>query len=305
MNYTTFPDLHQTQTQTPVSDYTLSIPSYPHYISYPQNPNPSSSEPEPGLNPPGVDSYTPLTTTNSITHLGHEPIPNYSYGHAQVVDSSSLVGSSVYHLDPNAHNWAASYYGNDPVTYGAVTTTPLNVSEQLAAAYPNPAWWINTTTQPHGNETWKKYPKKVKTSIVQPAYCEVCKIECTSVEVLHQHKLGKKHKKNLETLRESLKPFQSHPSGSSDPFIGPQVQNDTSKSASGSKSKRKTVETPEDLEKKKRKVLEGGAAAEAVRICAVCNVVCNSAIVYEYHLKGQKHAAMMKKASEHTQSNVI
>ncbi|OIW05409.1 hypothetical protein TanjilG_28874 [Lupinus angustifolius] len=288
MNYTTFPDLHQTQ--TPLVNYTLSSPSYPHYVSYPQNPNPSSSEPslgthvgtapEPGLNPPGVDSYTPLTTTNSITHLGHEAIPNYS-----------LVGSSGYYLDPNAHNWAASE---------AVITTPLSVSEQLAAAYLNPAWWINPTTQPRGNETWKKYPKKVKTTIVQPAYCEVCKIECTSVEVLHQHKLGKKHKKNLETLRESLKPFQSHPSGSSNPFIGPQVQNDTSKSASGSKSKRKTVETPEDLEKKKRKVLEGGAAAEAVRICAVCNVVCNSAIVYDYHLKGQKHAAMMKKVSEHT-----
>ncbi|KAE9595280.1 hypothetical protein Lal_00018850 [Lupinus albus] len=303
MSYTTFSDLHQTQTQThtPISDYTLSIPSYPHYVSYPQNPNPSSYEPslethvvEPGLNPPGVDSYTPLTATNSITHLGHEAIPNYCYGHGHVVDSSSLEGSSVYYLNPNSQNWAAS----DSV----VTTTPLNVSEQLAAAYPNPAWWINTATQPRGNETWKKYPKKVKTNIVKPAYCEVCKIECTSVEVLHQHKLGKKHKKNLEALRESLKPFQSHPSGSSNPFIGPQVQNDPSKSASG--SKRKTAETPEDLEKKKRKVLEGGAAAEAVRICAVCNVVCNSAIVYGYHLKGQKHAAMMKKASELSQSNV-
>lgn len=179
---------------------------------------------------------------------------------------------------------------------------PSNGLEQIAVANPNSTWGINTMTQPHGNGTWKKHQKKAKTKVVQSAYCEVCKIDCTSKEVLDQHKLGKRHKKNLEKLRESLKPPQVHPSGSSNPVIGPQLQNDKSKSVSGNKSKRK-LETPEDLEKKKKKVLEGGAAAEAVRICAVCNVVCNSETVYNFHLAGQKHAAMIKKASEHTKSS--
>ncbi|XP_061365964.1 uncharacterized protein LOC133309223 [Gastrolobium bilobum] len=328
MDYTTWPESQQNQ--TPLSSYPPSVPSsYPQpssfttqYPSYPQNPNPSSSIPqsslvthggtllEPGLNPPGVDSYAPLNSNpNIITHLGHEGLPNFLYGHthSHVVDSSSLVASSGYYLDPNTQNWAAReavrQYGANPVSHGAGISVPSDGSEQLAFANPNSTLWTNTTTKPHGNGIWKKHLKKAKTKIVQSAYCEVCKIDCTSKDVLDQHKLGKKHKKNLEKLRESLKPTQVHPSGSSNPVIGPQVHNDKSKSDSGQKSKRKTVETPEDLEKKKKKVLEGGAAAEAVRICAICNVVCNSETVYNYHLSGQKHAAMVKKASDHTRSN--
>lgn len=178
---------------------------------------------------------------------------------------------------------------------------PPNGSEQLAMANPSSLWWTNTTTQPHVNGTPKKNQKKTK--VVQPAFCEVCKIECTGKEVLDQHKLGKKHKKNVEKLRESLTPTQVQPSGSSKPLIGPQLPDDKGKSISGNKSKRKKVETAEDLEKKKMKVLEGGAAASAVKICAICNVVCNSETVYNYHLAGQKHAAMLKKASGHMQSS--
>jgi len=181
---------------------------------------------------------------------------------------------------------------------------PSNGSEQLAMANPSSSlWWTNTTTLPHVNGILKKNQKKAKTKIVQPAFCEVCKIECTSKDVLDQHKLGKKHKKNVEKLRESLTPTQVQPSVSSKPLIGPQLPDDKSKSTSGNKSKRKKVETAEDLEKKKMKVLEGGAAASAVKICAICNVVCNSETVYNYHLAGQKHAAMLKKASGHMQSS--
>lgn len=176
---------------------------------------------------------------------------------------------------------------------------PSTGSEQMAIA--NQTWWANTITQPPSNETWKKRPKKTK--IVQSAYCEVCKIDCTSKDVLDQHKLGKRHKKNLDKLKEALRLPQAPPSASSNPVIGPQPQGGKSKSGS-SKSKRKSMETPEDLEKKKKKVLEGGAAAAAVKICAICNVVCNSETVFNYHLAGQKHAAMMKKqASQHMQSN--
>ncbi|KAF7803056.1 zinc finger RNA-binding protein-like [Senna tora] len=185
---------------------------------------------------------------------------------------------------------------------------PSTGSEQLAVANPSATWWANATAQPqpqpqpHANGAWKKYPKKVKAKIVQSAYCEVCKVDCTSKDVLDQHKLGKKHKKNLEKLREALKPPPVPPPVSSNPVIGPQPQAEKGKSGgkSKNKSKRKAKETPEDLERKKKKVLEGGAAAEAVKICGVCNVICNSETVYSFHLAGQKHIAMLKKqASEH------
>jgi hypothetical protein len=41
------------------------------------------------------------------------------------------------------------------------------------------------------------------------------------------------------------------------------------------------------------KVLQGGAVANAMRTCAICNVVCNSDTVFKFHVAGQKHASMV------------
>ncbi|XP_054800678.1 uncharacterized protein LOC129304874 [Prosopis cineraria] len=327
MDYTTVPGLQPNPTPAPLSSYPQSVATYfpascpPHYQLYLQNPNPSSVDPQPqssiatqefhcgtaaesGVNPPAVPSYAPLAS-NLVGHLTHEAHADYSYAHNPIADSSS-----GYYFDPNVLNWAAReavrQFGADPLGYGAAIPVASTGSEQLSTANTNSAWWANTTTQPHGNGAWKKRPKKPKTKVVQSAYCEVCKIDCTSKDVLDQHKLGKKHKKNLEKLKEALRPPQVpvSPAASSNPVIGPQPAASNPvivpqavgvKSKSGGKGKRKAIETPEDLEKKKKKVLEGGAAAEAVKICTICNVVCNSETVFNYHLAGQKHAAMMKK----------
>lgn len=171
---------------------------------------------------------------------------------------------------------------------------------------------------PQGNGSKKKQPKKPK--IIQSAHCEICNIDCNSKDVLDQHKLGKKHKKNLEKLKE-LNASASLPATELKlPPIGPQPypnqQNAANEltvpknvSAVGSlvttepdsivtvrKSRKKAAcETPEGLELKRRKVVDGGAAVEAIRTCTLCNVVCNSDMVFKYHLAGQKHAAAMKK----------
>ncbi|KAL5728307.1 hypothetical protein ACHQM5_001406 [Ranunculus cassubicifolius] len=39
----------------------------------------------------------------------------------------------------------------------------------------------------------------------QIAWCELCRVDCTSVEILEQHKNGKKHKKNLQRFEELQK----------------------------------------------------------------------------------------------------
>ncbi|KAA8530421.1 hypothetical protein F0562_005130 [Nyssa sinensis] len=129
--------------------------------------------------------------------------------------------------------------------------------------------------------------------IGQSAWCEVCKIYCNSKDVLDKHKLGKKHKNNLEKLKEAIAPFPCALAESYNPASGPQENPDKGKSVSWQKTK-KASEPVEDLETKIRKVLEGGAAADAVRTCAICNVVCNSETVFKYHLAGQKHGAMME-----------
>lgn len=60
------------------------------------------------------------------------------------------------------------------------------------------------TNQVQRRHPGKKGPKKTK--CVQHAWCEVCKIDCTSSGVLDQHRLGKKHLKNLEKLKAKLAP---------------------------------------------------------------------------------------------------
>lgn len=54
-------------------------------------------------------------------------------------------------------------------------------------------------------------------------------------------------------------------------------------SATGTKTKFK------DLETKKSKVIQGGVAAESVRVCTLCDVVCNSDKAFASHLAGEKH----------------
>jgi len=50
-----------------------------------------------------------------------------------------------------------------------------------------------------------------------------------------------------------------------------------------------TANTTADLESKKRKVIAEGAAPDSVRVCSICDVVCNSDTVFAHHLAGEKH----------------
>ncbi|XP_027333329.1 zinc finger protein 346-like [Abrus precatorius] len=144
---------------------------------------------------------------------------------------------------------------------------------------------------------WKKSPKKIK--VDQSAWCDVCKIKCNSRDVYIVHLCGKKHMKNLEKLSKpkidagDVTAVVNALQETAKPIIGPQEKPGTDKP--------KSQKAPEmDIETKKRKVVEGGAAEASVRICTLCNVVCNSQTVFDTHLVGHKHAAMAKKQGEST-----
>ncbi|KAL9438482.1 hypothetical protein AB3S75_024203 [Citrus x aurantiifolia] len=148
------------------------------------------------------------------------------------------------------------------------------------------------------NSFWTRGAKKPK--VVQSAWCEVCKINCNSNDVYVKHLQGKKHQKNLENL-DKAKNSTSAPASlpapaATKPIIGP-TEKPVANNSSGVDVQKlqKRAATEEDLETKKRKVVESGAVAQAVRVCTICNVVCNSETVFTYHLAGQKHAAMVKK----------
>lgn len=153
----------------------------------------------------------------------------------------------------------------------------------------------------HGIGPWNKAPKKIK--VAQSAWCEVCEINCNSRDVYIVHLSGKKHLKNLEKLS---KPKIDAGAGAAagaaairgnalqcttNPIIGPQEKPGTDKP--------KSQKAPEmGIEAKKLKVVEGGASAAAVRLCTLCNVVCNSQTALNAHLAGHKHAAALKKQAE-------
>lgn len=140
--------------------------------------------------------------------------------------------------------------------------------------------------------SWKKRVKKAK--FVQSAWCEVCKINCNSTEVYTKHLLGKKHLKNLEKSEKTKSDTCSSTSNTAEAktndIIGPAENPEANKG--------KRAASTENLETKKQKVMEGGSSAGAVKVCTICNVVCNSQTVYNSHVGGQKHAAMLKKHGE-------
>lgn len=181
----------------------------------------------------------------------------------------------------------------------------------------------NVTSSLSINQKVGSQKKKIKT--VQSVWCEICKVDCNNKSILDQHKLGKRHKKNLRKLvaenvsiltqSSSQTPAQAPasanilpapttlalpPSVSTASVIVVPIGNlDVVKPVSGQKARKKAAAN-EDLETKKRKMLEGGVAAKDVRMCTICNVVCNSEVAFTDHLAGQKHATMMKKSASAT-----
>ncbi|KAJ4841150.1 hypothetical protein Tsubulata_016910 [Turnera subulata] len=290
MEYTTWPEMLQNPNPNPNPnpDPTYSSSQCSYYPSLPQNPDASQ-----------FYAYTDPTVTATATSTNTP----YQFAHG-------------YYLDPNSLNRASQeaswQYGSDPAGYTAAGTVtaalPSNGSEQLAISHMGSSTWTSFAThQAPINGAWKKLQKKTK--VVQSAYCEVCKVDCNSKEVFDQHKLGKKHKKNLEKLKVAaagsttsvgpnirvIQELKTAAAGNSIPIIGPQENPQHVTTGNGKKGKKKASAPAADLETKRRKVVEGGAAVEAVRTCSICNVVCNSETVFRLHINGQKHAAMLRK----------
>ena len=53
------------------------------------------------------------------------------------------------------------------------------------------------------------------------------------------------------------------------------------------------VANDQELERKKQKILNAGAAVDSLRMCTICNVACKSHEVFSKHLSGRRHAAQV------------
>ncbi|KAH6823575.1 putative endonuclease or glycosyl hydrolase with C2H2-type zinc finger domain-containing protein [Perilla frutescens var. hirtella] len=184
--------------------------------------------------------------------------------------------------------------------------------------------------------------------------CELCKVECNTLEILQQHMNGKKHKKKLKVfeelqninervicrrteqtstieLKSEVLPQPDRVEGSGTQQLQPEVLpsqeiNEESKVA-GEKRKVEEVEPPEESAKKMRvdhaehtghvlkRKLRGGKSNRKKRtsdrakrlvqppepkqvaplVCELCNVKCESLVVFQSHLVGKKHKSKAKR----------
>ncbi|EFH40981.1 hypothetical protein ARALYDRAFT_496271 [Arabidopsis lyrata subsp. lyrata] len=107
--------------------------------------------------------------------------------------------------------------------------------------------------------------------LVEPLLCKVCQISFTNKDAYKSHTYGKRHRKNLELQSGKSKNI----------LVGP---------AEPSK------EVLEKHKKNKKVLIEGRAKTNADFACRLCNVVCQSQIVFDSHLRGQKHANMLSQS---------
>ncbi|XP_020581434.1 zinc finger protein 346-like isoform X2 [Phalaenopsis equestris] len=121
-----------------------------------------------------------------------------------------------------------------------------------------------------------------KKSAFQTFTCEVCKIDCNGQQTLYTHKMGKKHKANLQNLQEKTTPKPSAASAG---------HNETA----NLESLKKKPSGKEGVQVEREKVVQGGDAEESIMICNLCDIACNSKAVYELHVNGRKHLSMIKK----------
>ncbi|GJS62372.1 zinc finger, C2H2-like protein [Tanacetum coccineum] len=155
-------------------------------------------------------------------------------------------------------------------------------------------------------ESLKKDDKIVISHEAKPT-CEICKISCDTDEMLKIHSTGRKHKKNLKKLEKTSVLHKHVPtthdggeiatSMAADQLQG-SLKDDKNVNGDGSIRKGKRSGSQMDLETKKQKIMQVGTAPASLRACTVCSVVCNSPKVFDFHMAGQKHAAMVAKQAK-------
>ncbi|GFZ16521.1 hypothetical protein Acr_25g0009300 [Actinidia rufa] len=188
-------------------------------------------------------------------------------------------------------------------------------------------------TADNSTQTLKQASAALNKRPPQAAWCELCRVDCTSFEILEQHKNGKKHKKNLQRLEELQSASKSVSVAGPNPEIGREVEenkqtlpdNLTTESSNGENKveaetfnveENSTLNNPSRGSKRKMRGGRGGKrmkTSDGPRrpveppkpkvviplICDLCNVKCDTREVFDRHLAGKKHISKLKRFEGH------
>ncbi|KAK2969842.1 hypothetical protein RJ640_030151 [Escallonia rubra] len=198
----------------------------------------------------------------------HSDISNPNPNSAPAGAPYLVITSQPSLLPPGTHSSQYRPHTPDPRRYPGIQFQP--------ALYPDPnAVFQNVAvTQPDPNAYPPTHLKMlIHSSRKSALLCEVCSIYCDTKDVLDNHMLGKKHKKNLQ-----LKMYLAGatPSTGATPTTGvPPTMGTTPAAASA-------------------EVQNGGLGptvpAAPMIFCTICHIACNSPAMFDNHLAGKRHA---------------
>ncbi|CAL0324619.1 unnamed protein product [Lupinus luteus] len=318
--------------QYPYYPHTLSDTTYQHHLQYQPEPNP--------VHPPGVNPTATEPVSRTPAHVPTGPSQYRGRGGRAFRGGGRGRGRRL--------NGGKHFPSHAPAAAGA--TSVIHPSSSVSGQTPAPV---------------PAAPSQPPSRHVQ---CEICKVECNTLEILEQHKNGKRHKKNMKVHEELQRrkgangqqsvlihsPQESEKKGFPAGYMGSEltaingqhnllipstqsnyaatkVQENMGSEFAADKelqnSEGQTSQAPaEELAGKttdnsavrgrglKRKT-KGGRGGKSMRaddgsrrraeplkpqqaksfICEVCNVKCESQVVYDSHLVGKKHLARVNR----------
>ncbi|KAK3039484.1 hypothetical protein RJ639_028066 [Escallonia herrerae] len=95
--------------------------------------------------------------------------------------------------------WRYSPYGASSSSHPKPSTGQVESTEEQT----------DPSADNHGGDAQAEVPAAATNQQpIRVAWCELCRVDCTSLEILEQHKNGKRHKKNLQRLEELKSAYQ-------------------------------------------------------------------------------------------------
>lgn len=165
------------------------------------------------------------------------------------------------------------------------------------------------------------------------AYCELCNAECNSLEILEQHKKGKRHLKNLEKLGQLNNNKLSQPtdetankekqipqeSTSEENKVESEQKYDTVEQTLQDNNTVSTERSDSSWRRGVKRKMRGGRGGKRMKpydmprrsieppkpkvviplICDLCNVKCDTQEVFDRHVGGKKHISKLKRFESH------
>ncbi|KAL7203773.1 hypothetical protein ACSBR2_016933 [Camellia fascicularis] len=334
---------------------------YPYYPQDYSNAYQSQRE-HTSIHPPGVpiapESTHVLGSQQGLgqTHVQNQPIPYYPQEVAnqqpqQVLDSSNFaVNSGGFGPIGQTPYTGGGRRGGRPFRGRGSGPTFRGRGRGRGRGGPFPARANNPSAFVQGESSGTgQAPFAANTTPVWPpprmAWCELCRVDCNTLDILEQHKNGKRHRKNLQVYEE-LQKLNSLLVGQNEqttvaevkqvvPIQPEKVEGAEDKQppqdnlASGAVTENKVETEQKKISEEaastegrglgfKRK-MRGGRGGKWMRthegsrrpveppkpkqvvplVCELCNVKCDSQVVFESHLTGKKHVANTKRFQGH------